>query len=606
MNPALNLIGFRGLVVTGSGSKTASAKQSSSSKQLDFSSLLQSKIQRNTEKSTKMEDSDASRAKPDTTAGKAADEAVSKAVESGPTSDPDKTGPPVSTSTEAGAKEGAKQQSVEARGVSETGSEPGDKLETELDNELTDAMNSDPGLKEILALLLQLMSLVENQANPDGGSADEAMTKIGGSDQSGQGDLRQLILANMMQGKAVDADSADPTKQAAFSQLKEFAKQLEALQSMLINDNSSPAPAVQGTPSQTAVLEKPVSQSDVTAGTKLEPTKVVSSLVERLEEVLQRLEAKGQENGNQTASKALNGDQSKGDQSKKVENLVRGILQMIKAAEVVNKTATPESAAPTVADSSAETDAAARPVPLSTATNNESLESGKDTGNQSASEQNGSSKGTAAESKVVVKLSAKEESSETELKTTSQTQPEQKPAAVLLNPDSGKLEQRLSDTSPMVQKNVETQPQQVLKPIIEGMRLVQRESRTEMSIQLQPESLGKLNLKVSVENGLVTAKLVAESQSVGRLIESSLGQLKQSLHDQGIRFDRIEVSVGDSSAQPDMGQQFSRQYQNQDGGNQASRVNYSGGIDSDWTYQPTESSNTIRSYSSESQYDFLA
>ena len=101
----------------------------------------------------------------------------------------------------------------------------------------------------------------------------------------------------------------------------------------------------------------------------------------------------------------------------------------------------------------------------------------------------------------------------------------------------------------------------LIRPVVAGIRKVSRGGRTEMSLQLKPESLGRLSLTVAVEDGRVTARLQAESHAVGRLIESSLGQLKQALQEQGLRLDRLEVAVGESSVQQDLGQQLSRQYQ---------------------------------------------
>lgn len=585
MNHALNLIGFKGLVGTGSGSQTATAaKAGRGSAPVDFASLLQSKVQRNTGKGRSSEPTTATSTRTDQAAETAG--MVLKAVK----------GDPAATSDETAAR-GSGPQAVDTRDVGEKPAETGVRLEVESEPEPDNglALDSDPELKELLTLLSQLMAMLENQASPDGGTDEAANTGAGGINRSGQNDLRQL-LANLIAGEAVNGDSADPTAETAISQLKEFAKLLESIQTMIAGDNGVSKAASQAAAGQTNLTTQP----GVAAGTGVKPPPTVSTLIERLEEALQRWEARDQGDGTQTASKAVNRGQAQ-----KVENLVRGILQMVKAAEVVNRNVAPEPAAPTVTDSPVKTDAAvANPMP--TAANSEP-ESGGETANQPATRQNGAPKDTALESKAA-KMAAQDESAEPPeqvTKATSQVQ-EQKPAAVVLNQGGGQLEQRLNDTTLTLQRDAETGSQPVMKPIIEGMRLVQRESRTEMSIQLQPESLGKLNLKVSVENGLVTAKLVAESHSVGRLIESSLGQLKQSLQEQGLRFDRIEVSVGNTSAQADTGQQFSRQYQSQSWGNQAPRVSYSGGIDSDWTYQPAESAGAITGYISDSQYDFLA
>lgn len=85
---------------------------------------------------------------------------------------------------------------------------------------------------------------------------------------------------------------------------------------------------------------------------------------------------------------------------------------------------------------------------------------------------------------------------------------------------------------------------EVLKQIVQGAKLISQPTRAELHLQLKPESLGHLHLKLAVENGVITAHFAAESQQVCRLIESNMDQLKQALHEQGLRFGSLQVSVG--------------------------------------------------------------
>ena len=85
---------------------------------------------------------------------------------------------------------------------------------------------------------------------------------------------------------------------------------------------------------------------------------------------------------------------------------------------------------------------------------------------------------------------------------------------------------------------------QVLRQIVHSARLVSQAARTELYVQLKPEFLGHLHLKLAVENGIITAHFTAESQQVCRLLESNMNQLKQALQEQGLRFDSLQVSVG--------------------------------------------------------------
>ena len=68
-----------------------------------------------------------------------------------------------------------------------------------------------------------------------------------------------------------------------------------------------------------------------------------------------------------------------------------------------------------------------------------------------------------------------------------------------------------------------------------------------MIIDLKPDSLGKLSLKVATEQGVVMAKFVAESQQVKQVLESNMQLLKESLEKQGLNVQGFSVSVRQES-----------------------------------------------------------
>lgn len=86
--------------------------------------------------------------------------------------------------------------------------------------------------------------------------------------------------------------------------------------------------------------------------------------------------------------------------------------------------------------------------------------------------------------------------------------------------------------------------EQLFSQIVEQAKVMVNNGGSEMEVNLKPEHLGRLQLKVTIENEVVTAKFVAESQQVKEIIESNLGQLRRSLQENGIQVDTIMVSVG--------------------------------------------------------------
>ncbi len=80
--------------------------------------------------------------------------------------------------------------------------------------------------------------------------------------------------------------------------------------------------------------------------------------------------------------------------------------------------------------------------------------------------------------------------------------------------------------------------------IVENAKLMLAGSHSEMEINLKPEHLGKLQLKIAVENQVVTARFVAESQQVKGIIETNLNQLRDHLRESGLQIENVTVSVG--------------------------------------------------------------
>ncbi|MSU08787.1 hypothetical protein FYJ84_07300 [Veillonellaceae bacterium WCA-693-APC-5D-A] len=84
----------------------------------------------------------------------------------------------------------------------------------------------------------------------------------------------------------------------------------------------------------------------------------------------------------------------------------------------------------------------------------------------------------------------------------------------------------------------------VPQQIVEQAKLLQNGQNSEMIIKLNPEHLGELSLKVSVNgNGGVTATFHTDNAQVRAILETSMIQLKQQLNEQGIKVDSVEVQT---------------------------------------------------------------
>ncbi|KNY28378.1 flagellar hook-length control protein FliK [Pseudobacteroides cellulosolvens] len=97
-----------------------------------------------------------------------------------------------------------------------------------------------------------------------------------------------------------------------------------------------------------------------------------------------------------------------------------------------------------------------------------------------------------------------------------------------------------------VYKSLKEQPvskREILTQIIDKAKVVFNGDKSEMVLSMRPESLGKLSMKIVTENGIITAKFVAESQQVKEVLESNMQLLKDTLEKQGFSIQGFSVSV---------------------------------------------------------------
>jgi flagellar hook-length control protein FliK len=122
--------------------------------------------------------------------------------------------------------------------------------------------------------------------------------------------------------------------------------------------------------------------------------------------------------------------------------------------------------------------------------------------------------------------------------------------------------QKVDDISAVVkvQKEVPVTKNEIVNQFVEKAKITLIGNKSEMTMDLKPDNLGKLALKVVTEHGIVVAKFIAESQQVKETLEANMQTLKDSLEKQGLSVQGFSVSV-----QQDPHKGFNRQ--NETGGN---------------------------------------
>ncbi|MDO5157001.1 MAG: flagellar hook-length control protein FliK [Eubacteriales bacterium] len=84
---------------------------------------------------------------------------------------------------------------------------------------------------------------------------------------------------------------------------------------------------------------------------------------------------------------------------------------------------------------------------------------------------------------------------------------------------------------------------EIVSQIVEQITVRMNQDHTAMEMQLYPEHLGKIQINVVSKDGVMTARIVAETEAAKQAIESGLTNLKESMEQQNLKVDAIEVMV---------------------------------------------------------------
>lgn len=103
--------------------------------------------------------------------------------------------------------------------------------------------------------------------------------------------------------------------------------------------------------------------------------------------------------------------------------------------------------------------------------------------------------------------------------------------------------------------------------IINKLEIVKQTGFTEARISLNPEHLGQVDIKLTMQNGQLIAQFMTRSTDAKELIDQQMAQLRSALIAQGLQIEKIEVTQSSQSSnanlyqdgrQPGSGQQQSQ------------------------------------------------
>lgn len=127
--------------------------------------------------------------------------------------------------------------------------------------------------------------------------------------------------------------------------------------------------------------------------------------------------------------------------------------------------------------------------------------------------------------------------------------------------EGGEEKQGLTGTNPMLDALLKNQTQnveegfhqtagamagnteEIMNQILDYMKIQLKPGMEQLEMQLHPESLGTLHIQLTSKGGEVTAQFHVQNEAVKAAIESQIVELKDSLKEQGVKVEAVEVTV---------------------------------------------------------------
>ncbi|SFB57376.1 hook-length control protein FliK [Cohnella sp. OV330] len=83
--------------------------------------------------------------------------------------------------------------------------------------------------------------------------------------------------------------------------------------------------------------------------------------------------------------------------------------------------------------------------------------------------------------------------------------------------------------------------EQMDKFLVKQFKLTSGNGISEANLNLHPEHLGEVQIRLTIQNGVLNAQFVTHNEAAKELLENQMAQLRGTLQNQGIQVDRVEV-----------------------------------------------------------------
>jgi hypothetical protein len=119
---------------------------------------------------------------------------------------------------------------------------------------------------------------------------------------------------------------------------------------------------------------------------------------------------------------------------------------------------------------------------------------------------------------------------------------------LLTEPSSGAALSQLAPTQTVVNVTGVVR-EQVIDQVVRGVRVAQHNESTEVIVQLKPDFLGRLSIRVLADNHSMRVEIRSGNEAVRQVMQDNLADLQQRLSEKGFAFDQFNV-LADTGSNP--------------------------------------------------------
>lgn len=119
--------------------------------------------------------------------------------------------------------------------------------------------------------------------------------------------------------------------------------------------------------------------------------------------------------------------------------------------------------------------------------------------------------------------------------------------------------QTIDVSQTQAQSYVSAQTMQIMEQIAEQVKVTVQANTTSMEMQLNPETLGKIYLNITEEEGIINARFAVTTELVKEALEAQLATLRDNLNQAGVKVDSVEVTIASHEFEKNLEQDQKRQ-----------------------------------------------